>query len=188
MPEKELEIERQHVHVFDRKIGYPVLDIINYVVNNYNDKPKIITDKYNRKIISSYKYQRVSHNASGFDKYIVLNSFPTSYTSVKMKKTSRGLLKLSFRAGFVWEGDRELPKYIKFVCSKYHNSGSLKEIQKDYNIQPHFLKGEYSHDLITLSTKKKDENHWKLYLIDDVLGLVFVISKHGNCILNLTGV
>ena len=31
----------------------------------------------------------VGHNASGFDKYIVLKSLPKSYTSVKISKTTR---------------------------------------------------------------------------------------------------
>ena len=44
--EKEFEIERQHVHVFDRENGNPVLDLdmLNYVVNNYKGKPKLVTN------------------------------------------------------------------------------------------------------------------------------------------------
>ena len=78
-----------------------------------------------------------------------MNSLPKSYTSVKKVTTTRGLSKLSFRAGSVYEDDTEIPKYAKFVCSKCHISGSLKEIQKEYNIQPHLLKGDIVHDLIT---------------------------------------
>ena len=107
------------------------------------------------KKISSYKYQVVGHNASGFDNHIVLNSLPKPYTSVKIIKTSRRLIKLSSRAGSLWEDDRETPKYAKFVCSKCHISGSLKEIRKEYNIQPQLLKREIEHDLITLSKYKR---------------------------------
>ena len=46
LTEKEVEIERQHVHVFHRENGNPVLDMINYVANNYKGRPKLITDKY----------------------------------------------------------------------------------------------------------------------------------------------
>ena len=46
-------------------------------------------------------------------------------------KTSRSLIKSSFRAGCVWEDDREIPKYIKFICSKCHIARSLKDIQKN---------------------------------------------------------
>ena len=76
-------------------------------------------------------------------------------------KTSRELIKLRFKAGSVFEDDREIPKYLKIVCSKCHISGSLKSIRKDYNIQPHLLKSEIEHDLITLSNYKQNENQRK---------------------------
>ena len=87
MTEKELQIERGNVHVFDRENNNPVLDMTNYVINNYMGKPKIITDKHGKKIISSYKYQFVGHNASGFDNYIVFNSLPESNTSTSESYT-----------------------------------------------------------------------------------------------------
>ena len=83
LTEKELQIERENVRVFDCENNNPILDMINYVINNYEGKPKIITDKHGKKIISSNKYQFVGHNASGFDNYILLNSLPESYTSIK---------------------------------------------------------------------------------------------------------
>ena len=51
----------------------------------------------------------VGHNAFGFDNYIVLNSLPSSYKCIKIIKTSGGLRKLSFKAGSVKEGNREIP-------------------------------------------------------------------------------
>ena len=88
------------------------------------------------------------HNAdTGFDIYIVLNSLPSSCNCVKMKNALRGLNELSFKAGSVIVDEKELPKYMKFVCSKCHISGSLKRIQKEYNIQPDLMKGEINHDL-----------------------------------------
>ena len=142
LTEKEIQIERENVHVLDRENNNPVLDMLNSVINNYEEKPKLITNKHGKKIISSYIYHFVGHNASGFDNYIVLNSLPKSYTSIKLMKTSPGSIKLSFRAGSVYEDDRETPKYATFVCSKCHITGSLKEIQKEYNIQPQLLKGK----------------------------------------------
>ena len=89
-------------------------------------------------------------------------------------------MKLSFRVGTVYENDKEIPQYMKFVCSKVHISGSLKKIQKEYNIQPQIIKGEIDHNLITLSNYKEHENIWKPYLIDDISGLAAVVAKHGN--------
>ena len=62
---EELAIERSKLHVFDRKIGNPVLKMINYVINNYKGKPKYVNNKHGARILSSYKYQMVGHNASG---------------------------------------------------------------------------------------------------------------------------
>ena len=75
----ELAIERSEVHVFDRENGNPVLKKIDYIIKNYKGKPKYVINKYGKQVLSSYKYRKVGHNASGFDNYIVLNSLPTSY-------------------------------------------------------------------------------------------------------------
>ena len=121
------------------------------------------------KKISSKIYQFVGHNLFGFDKYIVLSSLPKSYTSVKIIKTSRGLMKLSFRAGSAYEDDREKPEYAKLVCSECDITGSLKDNQIEYNLQPQFMKGEIAHVLITLSNYEEHESPWKPHLTDDVL-------------------
>ena len=71
---------------------------------------------------------------------------------------------------------------MKFACSKCHISGSLKSIQKEYNIQPDLMKSEINHDLVNIDNYKDCENLWRAYLIDDVLGLSYVVAKHGNSI------
>ena len=122
---------------------------------------KVITEanqntslKKGNRILSSYKYQKVGHNASGFDNHIVLNSLPSSYKCLKKLKTSGGLIKLSFKAGYYIEDGKEDPKYMKFVCSKCHLSGSLKSIQKEYNIQPDLMEDEIDHGLINIGIYK----------------------------------
>ena len=84
-------IERSKNHVFDREIGNPVLKMIDYIKNNYKGQPKIITNKYGKRILSSHEYQMVGHNASRFDNYIVSNSLPSSYKCIKTIKPSRSL-------------------------------------------------------------------------------------------------
>ena len=117
-----------------------------------------------------------------------MNSLHGSYTSVKKVKTTRILVKLSFRAGSAYEEDREIPKYAKCVRSKCHIVGFSKDFQKEHIIQRQLLKGEIAHDLITLSIYKEHEILWKPYLIDDVLGPAYVVSKHGKSIQKITGV
>ena len=97
------------------------------------------------------------------------------------------MIKLSFRAGFVYEDGRELHKIAILVCSKCHITGSLKDIRK-YSIQPKILEGELADDLITLNNYKKYDSRWKPYSIDDVLDPAYVVSKYGKSIQKLTGV
>ena len=188
LDEKELEIERQHVHIFDHVNKNPVLDMIKYITTNYKGKPKYFKDKNGDFKIPSYRYQLIGHNASGFDNAIVLNSLSKEYTNknTNIIRISRGFLNISFRVGTVYEDDREIPQYMKFVCSKVHISASLRKIQKEYNIQQQLIKSEIDHNLITLSNYKEHEGLWKPYLTDDVLGLVAVVAKHGNKIQQLT--
>ena len=65
-------------------------------------------------------------------------------------------------------------------------AGSLKDIQLEYNIQPHLLEGEITHDLIALLFYKEHESLRKTYLIDNVLAFAYVVSKHGNSIQKIT--
>ena len=104
--------------------------MIDYVINNYKGKTNYLTNKHGKRIVSSNKYQMGGHNASGFDNYILLNSLPSSYKCMKRIKTTRRIIKTSFKAGSVIENDVELPRSMNFVCSKCHISGSSKEIQK----------------------------------------------------------
>ena len=49
--EKELQIEREQVHVIDREKNNPAMDMNAYVIENYEGKPKIVTDKNSRRIL-----------------------------------------------------------------------------------------------------------------------------------------
>ena len=188
LSEDELKIERENVHIFDYKNKNPVMDMTNFIVKNYKGKPKFFKDKDGNYKISCYKYQLIAHNASGFDNVIVLNSLPKTYFP-KIIHTSRGILKLSFRVGTIYDNNnKEIPQYMKFVCSKVHISGSLRTIQKDYGIQPQLLKTEMEHSVITLSNYIEKERFWKPYLINDVLGLGMLVPKHANKIQKITGV
>ena len=60
--------------------------MIEYVLNNYKSKPKYVVNDYGKQVLSSYKYQMVGHNATGFDSYTVLNSLPDSYKCIKKTK------------------------------------------------------------------------------------------------------
>ena len=84
---KELAMAGAKVHVFEKN-NNPVLEMIDFFVHNYRGNPEK-HNKYGNRILSSYKYQMVGHNVSGFDNYIVLKSLPSSYKCIKVMKTSR---------------------------------------------------------------------------------------------------
>ena len=50
------------------------------------------------------------------------------------------------------------------------------------------MKGEIDHDLIIFVNYNDYEKLWRPYLIDYVLGLAYVVDKHGNSIQKFTGV
>ena len=66
--------------------------------------------------------------------------------------------------------------------------GSLKSIQKEHNIQPDPSKAEIDHHLIIIGIYRDSENLWRPYLVGYVLGLAYVVAKHGNNIQKTTGV
>ena len=81
LDKEELAIERSKFHIFDKEYGNPVLKMIDYVIKNYEGKPKYVNDKDGEQELSSNKYQMVGYNASGFDNYSVVKSSPSSYKS-----------------------------------------------------------------------------------------------------------
>ena len=73
-----------------------MLKLIEYVLNIYKGQAKYVVNKYGKRVLSAHKNQKGGHNASAFDNFIVLNSLPSSHNCVKILKTSRGFIKLSF--------------------------------------------------------------------------------------------
>ena len=61
-------------------------------------------------------------------------------------------------------------------------------MQKEYIIQPDLMKDEINHDLINIGKYKDYENLWRPYLMDEVIGLVYIIAKHSNSVKKSTGV
>ena len=128
--------------------------MIDNVIKIYKSKVKYITNRHGKRILSSYNYQLVVPNASAFDNYFVLNSLPNPYKCKIIIKTSRGLIELNFKAVFVSDNDKGIPKYMKFVCSKCHITGSLKEKQREHKIQPNLMKEEIDHNVFIISKYK----------------------------------
>ena len=77
--ERELFVGRLKIQMFQEKNGDPLLRMIDFIINNYGGQPKYGTKKHGKRVLLSWKYQMVGHNASVFDNCNVLNSLPSSF-------------------------------------------------------------------------------------------------------------
>ena len=183
----ELIIEKENVTVFDASNGNCIMNMIKYISENYNGDERTYIDKDGDEIVSSYRLLLVAHNSSGFDSWVVLNSLIKDITELKIIKTARGLISLSFRCGVKIVNTCEVPQYVKFTCSKSHIKGSLNKIGKEYGLQPELLKGEIEHSVINKKNFVELRHIWEPYLISDVLCLAFIYARHSMEMQKMSG-
>ena len=154
---------------------------------NYEGDEKTYIDRDGDEIVSSYRLLLVAHNSSGFDSWIVLNSLVKDITELKIMKTARGLISLSFRCGFKKINTCEVPQYVKFTCTKSHIKGSLNKIGKEYGLQPELLKGEIEHSIISKNNFVELRHIWEPHLISDVFCLAFIYARHSMEMQKMSG-
>ena len=183
----ELILERKNVTVFDTSNGNCVVNMLKYISENYDGDERTYVDKDGDEIISSYRLLLVAHNSSGFHSWIVLNSLIKDITHLKIIKTARRLISLSFRCGFKIVNTCEVPQYVKFTCSKSHIKGSLQKIGREYILQPELLKGEIEHSIINKNNFAELRHIWEPYLISDVLCLAFIYARHSMEMQKMSG-
>ena len=107
------------------------MNMLKYIPKNYESDEGTYIDKDGDEIISSYRLLLNAHDSSGFDSWVVLNSSVKEITELKIIKTSRGLISLSFRCGVKIVNTVEVPQYVKFTYSKSHLKGSSEKIGKE---------------------------------------------------------
>ena len=183
----ELIIERENVTVFDASNGNCIMNMLKYISENYDGDERTYIDKDGDEIIRSYRLLLVAHNGSGFDSWVVLNSLIKDITDLKIIKTARGLISLSFRCGVKIVNTVEVPQYVKFTCSKSHIKGSLEKIGREYNLQPELLKAEIEHSVINKNNFVELRHIWEPYLISDVLCLAFIYARHSMEMQKMSG-
>ena len=174
----ELVMEGKNVLIFDASNGNCIMNMLKYISENYEGDERTYIDKDGDEIISSYRLLLVAHNSSGFDSWVVLNSLVKEITDLKIIKTARGLISLSFRCGVKIVNTVEVPQYVKFTCSKSHIKGSLEKIGKEYGLQPELLKGEIEHSIINKNNFAELRHIWEPFLVSDVLCLAFIYARH----------
>ena len=183
----ELIIERKNVTVFDASNGNCIMNMLKYISENYDGDERTYIDKDGDEINRSYRLLLVAHNSSGFDSWVVLNCLVKDITELKIIKTARGLISLSFRCGFKIVNTVEVPQYVKFTCTKSHIKGSLEKIGKEYELQPELLKGEIEHSIINKNNFAELRHIWEPYLVSDVLCLAFIYARHSMEMQKMSG-
>ena len=183
----ELVIERKNVTIFDASNGNCIMNMLKYISENYEGDERTYVDREGDEIVSSYRLLLVAYNSSGFDSWVVLNSLVKDITDLKIIKTARGLISLSFRCGVKIVNTVEVPQYVKFTCSKSHIKGSLEKIGREYNLQPELLKGEMNHSVINKNNFVELRHIWEPYLISDVLCLAFIYARHSMEMQKMSG-
>ena len=105
-------------------------------------------DKEGDDIVSSYRLLLIAHKSLGFDSWVVLNSLLKDITDLKIIKTVRRLISLSFRSGVKIVNTCEGPQNVMFTCRKSHIKGSSENIGQEYGLQLQLLKREIEHSVI----------------------------------------
>ena len=112
----EIVTEKDNVTVFDGSNTNPVMIMLTYVSANYEGDDRTCFDEDGDEIVSSYRSSLVAINASGFDSWVALSFLVKQITEVKVVKTARGLISLSFRCGFKIVNRVEVPRHVKLTC------------------------------------------------------------------------
>ena len=105
MCEEELRIERYNVTVFNAIGESPIIELLQYISENYTCGETLCFNEHGGEVVRSYYILLLAHNASGFDNWIVLKSLDRETKNIKIIKISRGLIFISFRCGVKLDGD-----------------------------------------------------------------------------------
>ena len=168
------------------------MNMPNCISDNYKGDERTYFDndgdeRWKKSLVSSYRFLLVAHNFSEFDSWVVLNSLVKKIPELKIMKSARGLIFLSFRCGVKIVNTVEVPQYVKITCSKAHIKGSLERIGREYGLQPEFLKGEIEHTVINKCNFADLRHIWEPYLRSDMLCWAFIYARRSMAMQNMSG-
>ena len=163
------------------------MDMLIYISENYEFVERTYIDKGGDEIVSSLKLLLVALNSSGLDSLVVLNSLVKEISELKIIKTSRGSISLSFHCGVKIVNTVEVPQYVKFTSTNSHIKGSLEKIGKEYGLQPELLNGEIEHSTINKTNFADLRRIWEPYLKSEVICLAFIYARQSVEMQKLSG-
>ena len=140
------------------------MNLLKYISDNYEGDERTYNNKDGVEIGSWYRPLLVTHNSSGFDSWLVLSFLVEEITELKIIKTARSLISLSFRCGVKIVITVEVPQCVKFTCKKPHIKGFLEKNGREYGLQPELLKAENEHSVINKSNFAEVGHIWEPYL------------------------
>ena len=73
--------------------------MFKHLSENYEGDERTFMDKDGNEVVSSYRIFLLAHKSSGFGSWVVLKSLDKELTDLKLIRTSRSLISLSFRCG-----------------------------------------------------------------------------------------
>ena len=76
--------ERENLIKFNAFNGNPFMQMVRYLNENYEGDRVFHTDKCRTNIVKSYNITLIAHNASGFDRYLVIYNLDKNITSLKI--------------------------------------------------------------------------------------------------------
>ena len=110
--------------------------------------------------IVEYNLHLHAHNGCGFDTWIKLNNLPCDKQIVDIVKNGKGIISLRVFNGYIHNGTKQIPKYLKFRCGMTHFNYSLKNLRKISKLQKEILKTEMNHDKVFSATWKSKKLQW----------------------------
>ena len=184
---QEIETEREKITVFDGSVGNLAMNMLNFNSESYEGDERTYIDKDGDDVVSSHKPLLVAHISSAFDCWIVLNSLVEEITELKIVKTAREVISLSFRCGVKIVNTVGAPQYVIFKGAKSLIKGSLEKIGEDYGLQAELLKGEIKHSVNNKSNFADLRQIWEPYFKLDVICLAFINDRHSTEMQNRSG-
>ena len=94
--------------------------MLKYFSENYEGDERTYIDKGCEEIVSSYRCLILTYNSSGFDSWLVSISLDKKIEDLKIIRTARRLISLSFCCGVKIVNTVEVPQYVKLTCNRSH--------------------------------------------------------------------
>ena len=184
---QEIETGRENVIVFGGSKWNPVMNLAKHFSENYEGDERTYIDKDGVEIVSSYRLLLVARDSGEFDSWVVANSLVKEITDLKIVKTAKGLISLSFCCGVKIVNTCEVRQNVKFTCTEYHIKGSMEKIGGGYGLQPELLKGKIEHSVINKNSFADLRLTWEPHLQLDVFCLSFIHARQSIKAPNMSG-